>query len=938
MERKIPILIDTGADLSLVSRQLLPPNSSIQKTSQTARAANGSQIPILGSLENLIIKIGTMDIHVQRALVTSSNLNHFLLGAPEIVRHPELIPQILKIKCSKEEASNAHKRSTQISVVQFSNNKLDSQAEEIKRKFSDIFISEISPSKLCSIKKHSINTGDHAPICQKEHRIQMHLEDKVSTEIERLKAQGIVRPSESPWRSSLVVVPKDNDKIRLCVDYRALNEITIKNAYPLPRIDTIIDTLAKAEIFSVMDATSGYHQIALEEEDIKKTAFSWKGELLEYTRMPFGLCNAPSTFQSVMNTVLKEENWIFAIPYLDDIIVFSQSIEEHKRHLEIILGKIKAAGLSLNNNKSRFFQTEVEFLGNVISRGTVKPDPKKIQAIIECQPPNTLRELRSFLGLANFCSPFIRHFASIASPLTDLLKGETKASQKKINWTSWASEAFKTLRTEISEITSRAQPDKDKEFILTTDASDTAMGAILSQMDNAGKERIIACFSKKFVKAQLNYSTTDKEALAVEKGILHFDHYLRGKKFTLKTDHQALQYIKTASNHNSRILRTALKLQEYDYNPIYIKGETNISDILSRPIQNHSIQTVQTAELQKEQKTQILENFHELLGHGSASNMKFLIKDHFNWEGIHGEIDTLIKECVICSKAGEALVNSKNRVIVTSFPNQLWEIDLIGRIPDKNGNSDFIFIAVDHYTKWMETRRIKNKTASEVLKAIKDLIINKHGIPNKIISDNGLEFRNEQVTNLHKELNFEWEFSSPRHHETVGGVERANQTLMRTLKKITNYGRLPWAKYLEKATEAYNISHHRGINTSPFILKYGRTPKLCINGSETQSKEYSKEQIMRMRDEHFLQYQKSIEKGVKEIKTNLEVGDHVLIFNPPLSEKLKEKWHTGYKIINKVDPDAYIVIKDGKEYRINKAHIKKDHSERTKTTGGGSVV
>ncbi|KAI5152566.1 hypothetical protein ENBRE01_2925 [Enteropsectra breve] len=164
MERKIPILIDTGADLSLVSRQLLVPNSSIQKTSQTARAANGSQIPISGSLENFIIKIGTMDIHVQRALITSSKLNHFLLGAPEIVRQPELIPQILDIKCSKEEASVSHKRSTQISVVQFSNNKLDSQAEEIKRKISGIFISEISPSKLCSINKHSINTGDHASI------------------------------------------------------------------------------------------------------------------------------------------------------------------------------------------------------------------------------------------------------------------------------------------------------------------------------------------------------------------------------------------------------------------------------------------------------------------------------------------------------------------------------------------------------------------------------------------------------------------------------------------------------------------------------------------------------------------------------------------------------------------------------------------------------
>ena len=229
-------------------------------------------------------------------------------------------------------------------------------------------------------------------------------------------------------------MPKEDNKIRLCIDYRALNDVTIKNAYPLPRIDDIIDTLAKAEIFSVMDATSGYHQIALEEKDAEKTAFAWKGQLYEFTRMPFGLYNAPATFQSIMNTILKDENWKFTIPYLDDIIVFSSNVEEHKRHLEIVLGKLKAAGLTLNSNKSKFFQKEVQFLGNIIGKNFVKPDPKKINAILDCQPPNTLRELRSFLGLANFCSPFIKHFATIASPLTDLLQGETKASQKKIIW------------------------------------------------------------------------------------------------------------------------------------------------------------------------------------------------------------------------------------------------------------------------------------------------------------------------------------------------------------------------------------------------------------------------------------------------------------------------------------------------------------------------
>lgn len=206
---------------------------------------------------------------------------------------------------------------------------------------------------------------------------------------------------------------------------------------------------------------------------------------------------------------------------------------------------------------------------------------------------------------------------------------------------------------------------------MTTDASDIAMGAVLSQTDENGLDRIISCFSKKFVKAQQNYSTTDKEALALEKGILHFDHYLRGKTFILKTDHQALQYIKTASNHNSRILRTALRLQEYSYEPIYIKGDTNIADFLSRPIESCQVNVI-NSELTEETKREIIKKYHLISGHGTTNNVKFLIRKQQSWKGIHSDIDKVISECKTCNLAGEALVNSKNRVIRSAYPNELW--------------------------------------------------------------------------------------------------------------------------------------------------------------------------------------------------------------------------------------------------------------------------
>ena len=256
----------------------------------------------------------------------------------------------------------------------------------------------------------------------------------------------------------------------------------------------------------------------------------------------------------------------------------------------------------------------------------------------------------------------------------------------------------------------------------------------------------------------------------------------------------------------------------------------------------------------------------------------------------------------------------------------MWEVDLIGRIPDHNKSSEFILIAVDHYTKWMETKRLKNKSASEISKCIKELIIDKHGIPKKILSDNGLEFKNEPIINLTKNFNFEWLYSSPRHHETVGGVERANQTLIKILRKITNFGKTSWPNQLENATWAYNISFHRAINTSPYTLKFGASPHLKINGMQDRIHEYSKATLITQRDNHFENYKKAIIKGKRSLKNELEIGDAVLIFDPPLKGKLKEKWHEGFKITRKVDPDAYIVRKNFKEYRVNKKHIKKDLS------------
>ncbi|MGL5691745.1 MAG: reverse transcriptase family protein, partial [Bacteroidales bacterium] len=265
-------------------------------------------------------------------------------------------------------------------------------------------------------------------------RIPVHWETQIKEEIEKNLKLGIIRPSSSPWSSRLVPISKPDGSLRLCIDYRALNNLTIKDNYPLPRIDEITDSLAKASIYSTLDATSGFYQIAIEEADIPKTAFTYKNGLYEFLRMPFGLCNAPGTFQRAMDTIFRKDLHKYVIPYLDDIIIFSNSPEEHKIHLDSVLKRIHAAGLILNKKKCKFFKNEVKILGSIVSKGRVKPDPNKISAIKSYSRPSNIKELRSFLGLCNYTRQFVRNYASIALPLFQILKNETKRSIKQIAW------------------------------------------------------------------------------------------------------------------------------------------------------------------------------------------------------------------------------------------------------------------------------------------------------------------------------------------------------------------------------------------------------------------------------------------------------------------------------------------------------------------------
>lgn len=453
---------------------------------------------------------------------------------------------------------------------------------EIISAYEDIFLlpeDALPPTKLTY---HSINTSDETPIHVKQYRYPPIHKEEIEKQMRELLVKGIIQPSDSPYNFPLWVVPKKTDasgktKWRVVVDFRKLNEKTQQDAYPLPNIDEILDQLGGARYFSAFDLASGFHQIPLNTEHTKKTAFSTPNGHYEYRRMPFGLKNAPATFQRMMDNALRGLINQTCFVYLDDIIVYGKTLDEHNKKLQTLFQRLREVGLKLQTDKCEYLRPELTYLGHVITEDGVKPNPEKIKTIRDFPTPKNPKHIKQFLGLVGYYRKFIKNFSRIAKPLTTLLK-------KSVEW-KWEQPqeaAFQTLRETLITEPILQYPNFRLPFILTTDASNKAIGAVLSQ-GQAGTDLPVAYASRTLNSAEINYSTTEKELLAIVWACKHFRPYLYGRKFKIITDHKPLVWLMNVKNPNSRLMRWRLQLEEYEYEIEYKKGKTNgNADALSR--------------------------------------------------------------------------------------------------------------------------------------------------------------------------------------------------------------------------------------------------------------------------------------------------------------------------------------------------------------------
>ena len=457
--------------------------------------------------------------------------------------------------------------------------------ENILWKYGKLFDLRV-PSIIKAIVQHAIETGNHPPVHTPPYRVSYKDEQMQRQEIEKLLKQGIIEESTSPWSSPIVLVRKKDGSVRFCIDFRKLNNITTKDAFPIPRIDDIFDHLSQAEYYTTIDFKSGYFQVGLDPKDRPKTAFSTRDQHFQFTVLPQGVTNGPPAFQRIVSQILGPTRWQYSLAYHDDVIIYSRNFDQHLVHLDDVLSRLDEANFRLNADKCQIARTSIDYLGHHVEQSNIRPNADNIRALLETPEPKTAKEAFRFVKVAEYYRKFIPKFSMIAEPLYKYApttkEQRSKRSHVDVDLSDQEKHAFHELKTILTGDLVLCIPNPYLPFKIQTDASKIGIGAVLMQTHQNG-DLPIAYLSKKFPSTQMNWPAPEQECYAIIFAIEKWHKYLDGRPFTIETDHKPLLPLTTKQQLNSKCERWRLKLQQYQFNVRYIKGKHNtIADYLSR--------------------------------------------------------------------------------------------------------------------------------------------------------------------------------------------------------------------------------------------------------------------------------------------------------------------------------------------------------------------
>lgn len=732
---------------------------------------------------------------------------------------------------------------------------------------------------------HEINTGNNPPINCRPYRIpysQREAADKCIQEM--LERDIIMEAPESPFNSPILLVPKKDGSVRLCNDFRKLNQQTVPDVYPVPSIQDIFDRLKGHHYFSILDFRSAFYQLNLTPESSLKTAFSYNDRLYCYTRVPFGVRNGPSSWQRAINTALKGLETI-SLAYADDVLVFGKNLLEHLSNMERVLKAITKAGLKLQIKKCSLLKTQVVYLGHKISNQGLYPDPEKLEAVKNYPRPTSIKQLQALLGCFNYYRRFVPRFAEIVFPLTDLLRTKRSGEGQpcSLRWTDEAEDSFLRIKNTLVSAPILRYPDTKKPWILHTDASSKAIGAVLSQI-HENEEHPCGYISRRLSPAEENYSIVELECLAIIYATKQFHTYIYGSPCSLVTDNKAISWLWNLKEKNPRLLRWSIQLQNYDLFPSHRTSKENANaDALTRcyatigrlvpsidytklreyqrkdPGMKNTIQDLvdhKPSEFyligdngvlyKRERKSggekllalipnslvkDIIRLYHDtpLGGHQGSERTYQNLREKCFFPNMSDKISEYVKRCERCAKAKKTGITPVADIIPIRAVQSLFEktgIDVLGpitsSIPD---NYKYIMTFTCYLTKFAVAVPLTSINAQETSAKFTHEIVFKYGAPRSLISDRGSNFMSEVFRNTCELLGIDRLHTTSYHPATNGLVERFNGTLANLLRASLPDNRLhEWPSVLPAILFAYNSTKHPVTKFSPFYLMHGRIP------------------------------------------------------------------------------------------------------------------
>ncbi|CAG2255790.1 Retrovirus-related Pol polyprotein from transposon 17.6,Retrovirus-related Pol polyprotein from transposon 297 [Mytilus edulis] len=710
------------------------------------------------------------------------------------------------------------------------------KVKSLVQEYESLFAETDSDLGKTSLVKHEIETGNARPFKEPPRRTPFHLSKVVNDNIDKMLENKVIEPSHSPWAAGIVLVKKKDDTYRFCVDYRKLNSVTInKDAYPLPRIDESLDHLAGNSWFSTLDCCSGYWQVELAEKDKHKTAFATRKGLFQFKVMPFGLCCAAQTFERLMETVLAGLQWEVCLVYLDDIIVFGKTLDDMLVNLRTVFDRLKSAGLKLKAKKCNLCVTMVRYLGHIISEDGIATDPEKIKVVQNWPVPTNPTEVRSFLGLCSYYRKFIKNFASIAKCLHVLTE-----KGKRFEWISDCQHAFDLLKIKLTNAPILTHPDFNKEFILDTDASNVALGGVLSQRHEDGTQHRNADALSRIPCKQCGYtldwqSKTSSDCHKTEESQVKIvtsqmpDHDTDWTLTDKQSNDPDLKLVKQWLTDGQRPLYNEVSGKGFFIRSLWSQFNSLElqDDLVFRHFYDNERKVVKLqAVIPLSERKQVLHFCHDAKYAGHLGMRKTLekIRQSYYWPGLQADVRAYVAGCDKCAmrKTPTKKKRAPMAIVETSSPMERLATDILGELPETENGNRYILVVSDYYTKWTESFPMPNMEASTVVKIIVEEVIARFGVPSWIHSDQGRQYESRLFQEVCKVLDIKKTRTTPYHPQSDGMVERFNKTLATMLSAYVQEHQRDWDKYIPFVMMAYRASEHDTTGQTPNRLMFGR--------------------------------------------------------------------------------------------------------------------